>query len=111
MSPIRKIKARFNCYNSFNETEIPEADFYQFILDPLDVKNEIEKCGFKIIMQRSLDATKGVKDEIAMIQPLLQKAYDSHNVFGKAARFILSTLFSKIAGHIILQVFRKEDIG
>jgi len=88
---------------------ISEDNFYQFILNWKDVQANVEKYGFELVAKRPYDATKGIKDEISLLRPTLQKIYDSQNILGKSMRFSISLLFSMIAGHSMLLVFRRNE--
>ena len=106
MSPLRKMKAKMRLYPIFKK-EINTSNFYEFILDDKQIINNIEANGFKLILRRPYDAIKGFKDEISGLGVILQKIYDSKNMFVKAFRFCISIIFAPFAGHIILLVFRK----
>jgi hypothetical protein len=84
-------------------------NFYEFMLDDIKVVDYIEKQGFECVLRKPHDATKGIKDEIKFLKPLLKKIYNGRNVFWKGLRYILSIIFASFAGHIILLVFRKKD--
>ncbi len=106
MSLLRKIKAHFGCYPNFNG----ENGFYEFILDD----NQVEKCvknqGFSLISQHSLDAVKGIKDEISILRPFLRLLYKNRSLFARGTRYIISTFFAFLVGHSKLMIFQKNDI-
>jgi len=108
MSPLRKLKARLGFYKIFRKN-FRNNNFYEFILDSNKVRKEVEKYGFKLCLKYPFDATKGIKDEISLLRPILQKIYNSQSILAKGLRFLVSLLFSKIAGHSILLVFRKNE--
>lgn len=105
MSPLRRAKARMNLYPLKESANM--SDFYEFVLDDKQVARNIETEGFRLIFKSPSDAVKGLKDEIPMLKPVLQKIYDSRNIFMKGVRFVLSALFAPFSGHIILLVFKK----
>ena len=107
MSPLRKVKANLGIYKIFNSS-LKNDNFYQFILNAEEVKGVVENYGFKLLLETPLDATKGIKDEIAWIEPILQKVYDSRNIIAKGVKFLNSILFSKISSHCVLLVFRRS---
>jgi len=76
MSPLRKVKTNLGFYKIFNNN-LKNNDFYQFILDAEEVKSVVENYGFKLISKYPFSATKGIKDEITWIKPILQKVYNS----------------------------------
>ena len=106
MSPLRKVKAKLGIYPKL-ENKI-NNNFYCFILDEKDVIKNVEKYGFKLIHKIPYGATKGLKDEIFILKPLLQIIYDSQSIFLKAVKFLISLLFSRITGHCVLLVFRNN---
>jgi len=106
MSPLRELKAKLNLYKPLMDRN-DIFNFYQFILNPEEVTKNAEKYGFKLIVEKRLDATRGLKDEIFFLRPILQIVYNSQNIFKKAIRLLISFFFSKIAGHSILLVFQK----
>ena len=110
MSPLRKLKASRGLYKTLGKEKMGENDFYQFILDKKRVIKDLRENGFELIQEYPLDATKGIKDEISLLKPFLQKIYDSQNIIIKGIRFLISILFSKIAGHTILLIFKNEKV-
>lgn len=108
MSPLRNLKANLGLYKNYDfNNKSKDNNFYQFILDAEEVKGVVENYGFKLISKYPFDATKGIKDEITWIKSILQKVYNSRNLIAKGIRFLNSILFSKIASHGILMVFKK----
>jgi len=108
MSPLRKLKAKLGLYPVFKRDKVDLGNFYQFILDIDKVKKNVEKYGFKFCLRYPFDATKGMKDEILFLSPILKRGYNSQNIFAKGIRFSISILFSKITSHVILLVFQKK---
>jgi len=106
MSSLRRLKAKLGIYKKLDN--IINNNFYCFILNEEEVTKNVEKYGFKLIFKKPFDATKGLKDEIFLFKPILQKMYNSHNFLTKGIKFLNSLFFSKIAGHIILLVFKRE---
>ena len=107
-SPLRKYKARRGHYPIFSES-VDMKDFYEFMLDEKNVIENIEKQGFACILKQPHDATKGIKDEVSFLQPIFKKIYNGRNIFYKGLRFLISLLSAKVAGHIILLVFKKNN--
>ena len=109
MSPLRKFKAKLGLYPIFKRNKVNLSNFYQFILDADKVKKDVEKYEFKCCLQCPFDATKGIKDEILFLNPILKEVYNSQNIFAKIIRFLISILFSKRTSHMILLVFQKNE--
>lgn len=109
MSPLRKIKARLNKYSDFDPSNFEKETFYQFALNHKKVIEHFEKKGFALIQRSPLDGAKGLKDEIAILRPFLQKIYDSKSLLVRIPRTIISTLAAFFCGHVILLIFKKND--
>lgn len=108
MSPLRALKAKLGLYRILEE-KVGKSNFYQFILDKDRVRKDVEEKRFKFLLEHPFDATKGVKDEILILRPILRRIYNSRRVTAKVIRFLISLIFSRVAGHCILQVFQKES--
>lgn len=109
MSPLRKMKSRFNAYESFRD-ENPDG-FYQFILDAKSVLEDLRAYRFDLIDARPWDGLKGTKDEIRAVKPLLQSLYDyrGENAFIKRWKGAVDNLLSSIAAHNILLILKKNS--
>jgi len=107
-SPLRRIKAKFGRYPVFDKNT-DMTNFYEFMLDDRQLIKRIEKEGFELVLRHPYDAVKGLKDEIPLFRPILQKIYDSRNAFAKGLRFFLTVIFAPFAGHIILLIFKKHE--
>ena len=108
MSPLRKIKTKFNHYPIFNSQKLKTTEFYQFALDAKKVQEDLEKLSFVLIKKKPLDAIKGLKDEIPPLKKHLQKFYDSQNIFVQIAGFLLFKPLTPLTGHSILLIFKKN---
>ncbi|MDK2789541.1 MAG: hypothetical protein PWP15_48 [Methanothermococcus sp.] len=108
LSLLRKIKSKLNLYPVWEENDAHLENFYQFALDENKVIEDFHKCGFKLIGRHYLDGIKGLKDEINILKPVLQKMYDSNNLSVKIVSMMISVLVSRFASHSILLIFKKE---
>ncbi len=109
LSPLRKIKIKLGCYPIFNKWIAKQSTFYQFALEHHQIIRQIEKHHFALIQKTPYAGTKGLKDEISLLRPLLQKIYDSKNVLLKIVSYGISILFSPFSSHSILLVFQNTD--
>ena len=109
MSLLRKLKAKIGLYKKFQREKTNADQFYQFILDKNKTIKDVEQHKFRFILKYPYAATKGIKDEISLLRPLLQKIYDSRNIIAKGIKFLNSILFSKIARYSILLIFQKNE--
>jgi len=105
ISPLRWLRIYVGIYLLYSS--IYSTDFYQFILTQGSVVKNAEKCGFKLVKSEGYDAIKGIKDEVSVLRPFLQKMYDRKDVFSRSIRYALSFLLKGVAGHMRLCVFRK----
>lgn len=104
MSPLRRIKALLGLYGR----RIPEGsaqEFYQFALDGRRVVRNFADAGFALVYRRPMDGIKGFKDEVTFGRGWLQELYNGKRRFRHKGR--LDNLLSRVAGHIMLFVFRK----
>ncbi len=106
MSPLRKIKARLGMYPLFAKKDKTD-NFYEFILDKNEVKKNAIHCGFTFISCYSLDAVKGMKDEISFLRSFLKRVYQSRNILIRAMRYLISIVIASFCGHLKLMVFQK----
>ncbi len=106
-SPLRRLKAKLKRYPPFTE-QTDMKQFYEFMLSDKEVIKTITAQGFDLIQRRPYDAVKGIKDEVGFLAPLLRWIYNGRAVVFKAVRFLVTLLFARFAGHIIVLVFQKK---
>ena len=109
MSPLRKLKVKLDLYNKLNEEETDLNKFYQFILDENKVIEDFKKHKFNLILKYPYSATKGLKDEILLLNEPLAKAYNSQIIIAKGIRFLISFFLSKICSHGVLLVLQNNE--
>lgn len=107
-SPLRKLKAKMGLFGRFDE-HTDMSHFYEFMLDDKVLTEDVKKHGFSLVSRHPYDAVKGLKDEVSVLKPFLQKIYDSKHVYAKGIRFIFTTLLASFSGHIILLIFKKHE--
>lgn len=107
MSFLRNLKARIGKYPVFDEANANLSNFYQFALDSSEVKRKFEAHGFKFIKAMNRSGIKGLKDEVSLLQPFLQKIFDGKNLFFKSLNYLLNPFLSPYAGHMKFMVFQK----
>jgi SAM-dependent methyltransferase len=111
MSPLRKVKVRLKKYTEYKESEEMRENFYQFAFDPKDVINDLESRGFKLVDVKPYDGVKGLKDEVLILKPFLQRIYDKKNHSSDLVKRILDIAFRHFANHMCLFVMRKTGIN
>lgn len=109
MSPLRKLKVKLGLYEEFSGGE-PD-NFYQFVLDHDLVIRDFEASGFKLIKKRARSGLKGLKDEVSIFKPFLQKLYDyqGESLWILGFRYLLDRLLAVFAGHMIFLVLRNKN--
>jgi SAM-dependent methyltransferase len=109
MSPLRRAKTRTGSYPQFRHTTEPEG-FYQFALDPAQVTTKFEQLGFEKCFFTAQAGLKGLKDEVSVLRPVLQKLfnYPGKSIALRGVRFLIDPVLSKLgAGHSCVLVFRR----
>lgn len=108
ISLLRKLKIRIGFYRTY-ANDIDKESFYEFILSENKVKEDVENNGFRLMAKYSYSTVKGIKDESLFLARPLQKIYDSQNLFAKGIGFLIEILFPKIASHMALLIFQKNE--
>lgn len=108
LSPLRKLKIKLGLYSTWKSGD-DLKNFYQFFLDWKEVREKVEKTGFILIDEQTLDAVKGIKDEILILKPGLQKIYNSNLFVNRVIKMSISKIFSPVAAHGILLIFKKNE--
>jgi ubiquinone/menaquinone biosynthesis C-methylase UbiE len=106
MSPLRNWKARHDQYESFDGNP---SRFYQFALQPRDVISEFEKFGFRFLEARGRGGLKGLKDELRIVRPFLQRVFDSRSIGGRAVKAAIDSASNAWAYHTRFYLFQRES--
>ncbi len=105
LSPLRKLRAAAGTYPR-NEGR-PEG-FYQFALDPGRVRRDVEARGFVLVEQRPRAGVHGLYEELGPVGRILDPIRTSQNRAMRLVRGGLSRVLAGVAGHSMLQVYRKD---
>ncbi|MDD3607708.1 MAG: class I SAM-dependent methyltransferase [Candidatus Moranbacteria bacterium] len=108
MSPLRKIKAKLGLYPVFDKNKFQTDFFYQFALNHKNVTAHFARSGFTLIEKMPLDGIKGLKDEIVVFKPVLQKIYGRDKFVLKVISKMISLVFSNVSGHSMLIILKKR---
>lgn len=116
MSPLRRLKARLGLYKEFDgEKWENKESFYQFALDQKTVIKDFKSLGFELLDKMPISGIKGLKDEVSIIRPSLQKLFDyqGESFCFRGFKYVLDKLLATLAGHTIFLVFRnrKRELG
>jgi SAM-dependent methyltransferase len=109
LSSIRRLKANLGIYPIFKENDFSIKNFYQFALNDDGVIKNFTDNGFIFIDKSRYDGIKGLKDEINLLQPTLQKLYDSSNFYIRITKYIFNIFIASFAGHMTLFVFQNKN--
>ena len=107
MSPLRRLKARLNVYPLL--TEVPEGRFYQYAYSPQAIMSAAEANGFVLVSARLFDGIKGLKDEVRILRPALQRLYDSKTMIARILRRVVDVGCRAFSGHMGYFVFRRVN--
>lgn len=107
MSPLRRLKAKLNVYPRL--TEVPEGRFYQYAYSPQAIMSAAEANGFVLISARLFDGIKGLKDEVPILRPVLQRLYDSKTMIARILRRVVDIGCRAFGGHLGYFVFRRVN--
>ena len=106
ISPLRQLKIRLGRYPLLPQT-FQEQHLYQFAFNDRQVAEKVASSGFKLRYRLPYEGFKGLKDEVALLRPMLQKIYDRPTGINRIITYALSKLFAPLASHTILLVFEK----
>lgn len=107
MSPLRRLKSWLACYPSLPDSFNAENNgFYQFALNVETVIQQVKSSGFNLVSKIGIGGVKGIKDEISIFRPMLQRLFDSTNRPVKAFKVMLDILSSTYGAHSILIVMQ-----
>ena len=109
LSPLRRLKACLRKYPSYHSEETDGSDFYQFALNSKYVTDVFSANGFKQVKVSGYDGVKGLKDEIALLRPLLQPLYVSKFLPLRVFKKLLDIPLRNVSGHCSLFIFKKYE--
>jgi len=104
MNQLRKIKARLGIYQEYNSENFSQDLFYQYMLDEKKVTEIFGGMGFELISKTSLDAVRGMRDELR----LPDLFYSSNNFFVRVIRYGVNKIFNFFSGHIVLLILKNN---
>lgn len=109
LSPLRRLKAMLNMYPQL--VEVPPGRFYQYAYSSEEIVRVASVHGFELANARLFDGVKGLKDEVAFLQPMLQRLYDSQSILSKVIRRVADAVFRSFSGHMGYFVFCRGNRG
>ena len=106
ISHLRRFKAALGLYPPAGN--ITGGDFYQYAYSPEEVRLLAESAGFTLRHASYLDGVKGLKDEIPLLRPLLQRIYGSRRTVARMILRALDVASRRFAGHLGYFVFQRR---
>jgi SAM-dependent methyltransferase len=106
ISPLRRFKASLGLYPAAGNIEV--GDFYQYAYSIEEVRRLAEEAGFVLRQSSYLDGVKGLKEEIPLLRPVLQRIYDSKMVLARVIVRALDVASRHFAGHLGYFVFQRR---
>jgi 2-polyprenyl-3-methyl-5-hydroxy-6-metoxy-1,4-benzoquinol methylase len=107
-NPFRQARAAAGKYPQFTASSGVMSDFYQFALNPTDVKANFESLGFELVEQRGTSSLLCLAEDwplVAAAQRLLDRFPPR---LGTIISMALDLLIGRYAGHSSLLIFRKK---
>jgi SAM-dependent methyltransferase len=106
ISPLRRLKAFMGLYPAVGNIAV--GDFYQYAYSIEEVRRLAEEAGFVLRQSSYLDGVKGLKEEIPLLRPVLQRIYDSKMVLARVIVRALDVASRHFAGHLGYFVFQRR---
>ena len=107
LSPLRRLKAGFRAYPPLGE--VPPGRFYQYAYSPQEIVRIAEEHGFTLVRSRLFDGVKGLKDEVPLLRPVLQRLYDSNHILARLTRRVADIISRSFSGHMGYFVFQRTN--
>lgn len=106
LSLLRRAKSAMGLYPIWINTNQELSAFYQFGLSPAQVFKDFQAMGCQLVLKRSADGIKGLKEEVPMIQPAIRYLYRIPTPVGAMLRAGISEVLSPVCGHINISVWQ-----
>lgn len=104
----RKRKARSGLYPILPIFDYKMADFYQFALDPVNVRAHFEALGFELVEQRGTNSLLGLAEDSKVASLVQSSLRRLHERLETVANSVLDLVIGDYAGHSALLIFRKK---
>jgi ubiquinone/menaquinone biosynthesis C-methylase UbiE len=106
MSLLRKRQAVKNQYPPFDEQAVNVGAFYQFALDPDEVRKTVEHRGFQFVKQYGRGALMGLKTEYKVFKPVAR--FLSNLPWGVWIKMNLlcDPILGNFSGHVCFLIFK-----
>lgn len=107
LSPLRRLKVCLKAYPTL--AKMPTGQFYQYAYSSQEIIKAASAHGFTLVRSYLLDGVKGLKDEVPLLRPLLQRLYDSSHIVARVLRRVVDVGSRVFSGHMGYFVFRRSD--
>jgi SAM-dependent methyltransferase len=108
MTIMRKNKAEKNQYPPFDESKVNLDKFYQFALDPDDVRIIFEKRGFQVVKKCGQYSLVGLKNEVETLKPLANFLSKLPMGFWTKINIIFDPILGNFSGHTYLLILKNS---
>jgi hypothetical protein len=107
MSWLRRLKARYGGYPSWQPTERQLESFYQFALPADEVASGFESHGFRLVREVSHLGVTGLSEELGSLGRRLDRALSGSGRVGRLARAAINTAVHPLTFHLRLLVLHR----
>jgi 2-polyprenyl-3-methyl-5-hydroxy-6-metoxy-1,4-benzoquinol methylase len=109
-NPFRHSRAAAGKYTQLTANPESMSDFYQYALDPSNVRSKFESFGFELVEHRGISSLLGLADEWR-VAAAVQRFLDCFPPrVGSGISMAMDLLLGRYAGHSCLLILRKMNL-
>lgn len=108
MNPLRTLKRLLGRYDPFSPVASEPEGFYQFALNPDAVVRDFAMRGLSLKERFYTSGAKGMRDEVALLKPVLQKLYGGNCKLSGRLMPVVERILAPLAGHCTCLVLSKD---
>ena len=106
-SPYRMRKARRGHY-PVTDYEKEPGGFYQFALGRREIVEQLQRCGFQLVMWRGIASEIALREDALRFSRLIDYLYGSRgSIFKRVLRKLITPFLNRTCGHSFLAVARR----
>jgi 2-polyprenyl-3-methyl-5-hydroxy-6-metoxy-1,4-benzoquinol methylase len=111
LNRFRRSRAKAGAYERFSTEPSTIQNFYQFALDPNEVRNKFEALNFKLLKQHGTGSLQCLAEDSTFFSILQNTLNKLSPRLGTAASMVLDTIAGSYAGHSSLLILQKRQEG